>query len=152
MFCPNCGAKNSTEQNFCRACGLQLEDISNALLVQVPSAGSDKPAGRTAALGKVGNYGLASVVTIASATVVYLIITWFMLTGVTISGAFFLLLPCFIWVIAIAYIFYKRSLRNKHKLLPRSPLTPMVDEHTLPLSNGNFTPPTITEGTTRRLE
>lgn len=27
MYCPNCGAKNNKKQNFCRYCGLHLQDI-----------------------------------------------------------------------------------------------------------------------------
>lgn len=31
MFCPNCGNENSSEQRFCRLCGLRLEVISQAI-------------------------------------------------------------------------------------------------------------------------
>jgi hypothetical protein len=31
MYCPNCGKQNSSEQSFCRACGLRLQAISQAL-------------------------------------------------------------------------------------------------------------------------
>jgi hypothetical protein len=37
MFCPNCGAKTSVEQKFCRACGLQLEKIALSLSEQLPT-------------------------------------------------------------------------------------------------------------------
>lgn len=37
MFCPNCGAENKSEQNFCRFCGLKLDAISQAVAEQTPS-------------------------------------------------------------------------------------------------------------------
>ena len=37
MFCPNCGAKTSIEQKFCRACGLGLEKIVLSLNEQLPA-------------------------------------------------------------------------------------------------------------------
>jgi len=35
MFCPNCGARNSKKQNYCRFCGLGLRDVSKALISQL---------------------------------------------------------------------------------------------------------------------
>ena len=37
MFCPNCGTKTETNQNFCRACGLGLEKIVLSLSEQLPA-------------------------------------------------------------------------------------------------------------------
>jgi hypothetical protein len=37
MYCPNCGNKNSTEQRFCRSCGLGLEKIAQSLTEQLPT-------------------------------------------------------------------------------------------------------------------
>jgi zinc ribbon protein len=37
MYCPNCGNKTSTDQNFCRACGLGLEKIALSLTEQLPT-------------------------------------------------------------------------------------------------------------------
>jgi zinc-ribbon domain len=37
MYCPNCGNKSSTDQKFCRACGLRLEAIALSLTEQHPA-------------------------------------------------------------------------------------------------------------------
>lgn len=37
MFCPNCGSKNSIEQNYCRGCGLKLDAVVEAVSGQFPS-------------------------------------------------------------------------------------------------------------------
>jgi hypothetical protein len=36
MYCPNCGNKSSTEQKFCRSCGLDLEKVTRTLVEQLP--------------------------------------------------------------------------------------------------------------------
>ncbi len=37
MYCPNCGNKSSTDQKFCRACGLGLEKVTQTLVEQLPT-------------------------------------------------------------------------------------------------------------------
>ena len=37
MFCPNCGKENGTDQNYCRACGLKLDAISQVVAELLPS-------------------------------------------------------------------------------------------------------------------
>ena len=35
MYCPNCGAQNNKKQNYCRYCGLHLQDIEKSYLNQL---------------------------------------------------------------------------------------------------------------------
>jgi hypothetical protein len=42
MYCPNCGNKTSTDQKFCRTCGLGLEESATSLIRQRPTD-SDSP-------------------------------------------------------------------------------------------------------------
>ena len=35
MFCPNCGAKNNKKQNYCRFCGLSLQETAKSLMNQI---------------------------------------------------------------------------------------------------------------------
>ena len=35
MFCPNCGAGNNRKQNYCRFCGLNLQDAARSLMNQI---------------------------------------------------------------------------------------------------------------------
>lgn len=35
MFCPNCGASNNKKQNYCRFCGLNLQDTAKSLISQI---------------------------------------------------------------------------------------------------------------------
>src|SRR5262249_1811336 len=37
MFCPNCGAKNRSDQNYCRSCGLKLGEITRFVSEQFPT-------------------------------------------------------------------------------------------------------------------
>jgi hypothetical protein len=50
MFCPNCGANNGAEQNFCRGCGLKFD----AIVEQFPSKEYTELQRRTERLQRIG--------------------------------------------------------------------------------------------------
>lgn len=35
IFCPNCGANNNKKQNYCRFCGLNLQETAKSLMNQI---------------------------------------------------------------------------------------------------------------------
>lgn len=37
MYCPNCGTNNQASHNYCRSCGLKLDEISRNVAEQFPS-------------------------------------------------------------------------------------------------------------------
>lgn len=54
MYCPNCGAKTSIDQKFCRACGLGLEKIAVSLTEQLPSQPNENLLSQKERLEKIG--------------------------------------------------------------------------------------------------
>ncbi|MDT4966529.1 MAG: hypothetical protein QOJ64_1266 [Acidobacteriota bacterium] len=44
MYCPKCGKENDGEQRFCRACGLGLRSISDALASELSTPGTTEMA------------------------------------------------------------------------------------------------------------
>ena len=60
MFCPNCGAENRSEQNFCRSCGLKLDVISQAVAEQTPTKEYAELQKRKELFEKLGIFSLSS--------------------------------------------------------------------------------------------
>lgn len=54
MYCPNCGKQTSSEQKFCRACGLGLEKIAQSLGEQLPAQLDQTLRARQERLEKLG--------------------------------------------------------------------------------------------------
>ncbi|HRI03908.1 MAG TPA: zinc ribbon domain-containing protein [Pyrinomonadaceae bacterium] len=67
MYCPNCGTSNQAEQNYCRACGLKLDEISRNVAEQFPSAEYASIANRIRKFEVSGVFSLATAVIIAFA-------------------------------------------------------------------------------------
>jgi hypothetical protein len=118
MFCPNCSANNSTEQNFCRSCGLNLEDTAKSLLAQIPSAETAALMRREKMLEKFGNTvwsGFGTVTLIGIGALVYTIIASLVLSGK--NPLLGILLAAFIVFAALTliYVFFNEDLKEKRK-------------------------------------
>lgn len=45
MYCPNCSAEASTEQRFCRSCGMELQAVAELIRDQSPLVKPESPLG-----------------------------------------------------------------------------------------------------------
>src|SRR5687768_18148948 len=77
MFCPSCGAKNSTEQRFCRSCGMNLEPVAQSLLEQFPGGGDPDLIRRERRLERFGQFAFGGFGLVLVAAVIGLIYTIF---------------------------------------------------------------------------
>ncbi len=116
MFCPNCGANNSTEQKFCRACGLNLEKSAESLIEQMPSAQSANVMRHEKAIERFGNFalgGLGVVGIIGVATLSWILVTKILLTGTNIFAAILLISFIVFALLSLVFVILNESLKEK---------------------------------------
>jgi hypothetical protein len=162
MFCPSCGTQNPETGKFCRSCGIDLGNVSQALSGKMPVAAplvdrKGRPVSYERAIVKMFT-GLAFV-----AVAIALAVTgngrgwwfWFFIPAFTSLGAgvaqFFQLrrvekgLPAYSPHVAQTHI----------AGTPQSSLPPTQTAYVAPESRfktGDLVPPSVTDNTTRHLE
>lgn len=116
MFCPNCGANNTTEQSFCRSCGLNLEPTAESLLEQIPSAESANLLRHERNLQKFGDIamaGLGLVLLTGVGAIIYVIFNQLIWSGKNIfAGVLFIGFIIFA-VLTLAYVILKEDLKER---------------------------------------
>ncbi|HEX8399338.1 MAG TPA: zinc ribbon domain-containing protein [Pyrinomonadaceae bacterium] len=116
MFCPNCGTRNSSEQKFCRSCGLNLEKSIESLLEQLPTAESANLLKQTKLLEKYGNFafgGFATVLLLGISILVFTIFNKMVLSGENVIFGLLLLSFIIFAVLTLTYVFLNESLKEK---------------------------------------
>lgn len=153
MYCPNCGKENSTEQKFCRSCGLSLEKSVQSLAEQLPAAA---PADRIGDRRKLVENTLVAIGgTAGTAAMVFLV--WKAITGVILGRGevlFGFVLIAFLLAAAVALVlvFYREFYLKDPAPVRTSPPLPTPDAATRQLTDPYFEPvPTVTEPTTNLL-
>ena len=162
MFCPKCGIQNPETGKFCRSCGTDLGNVSDALTGNLsrPAALVDRkgrPVNLERAITKMFS-GLAFLaVTIALA-----------FSGMGRGWWFWMLIPAFMSLGAgvAQYIQLKNSEKGSRTVMPASDpniltsspnqaLPPIQTEYVSPESRyktGDLVPPSVTDTTTKHLE
>ena len=157
MFCPNCGAKTSSDQKFCRACGLGLEKIALSLNEQLPTRIDDDLLSQKQRFERFGMvllsvFGFGLLTLIVYGIVYKLIVTQGkFLTGLAVLG-FIIMAGCGL----LSTLFFakakeaeeaasKRRLETKDAAVSATPTKELLTE-------GQFEPvPSVTDRTTELL-
>ncbi len=116
MFCPNCGANNSTEQKFCRSCGLNLEKSAESLIEQIPNAQNANLLKQTQLIEKFGNVALGGfgIVLLAGlSTIIYFIFSRTILSGVNVLAGILLIAFLIFAILSLIFVFFNESLKEK---------------------------------------
>jgi uncharacterized membrane protein YvbJ len=154
MFCPNCGANNTTEQKFCRSCGLNLTDVSKTLLEQIPSAESARLLRHEKTIERFGNFALGGfgVVLLCGVTaLIYTLVEKFLVNGTNVYYAVFMIAFIIFALLSLVFVIFNETLKEKKaKINPalKNELTEKKDTAKL-LEEKIFEPArSVTENTT----
>lgn len=166
MFCPKCGTDNPETGKFCRSCGTDLGNVSEAL-----SGNLAKPVAQCDRRGRPITWES----TIRTFFMGLAFLTVAIVLGVTSAGRgwwFWMLIPAFIMIGGgvAKYVQLKKAEQQAQRSAfpmasqatlntprPNSGLPPMQAQFVAPVpesryKTGDLVPPSVTDGTTRHLE
>ena len=154
MFCPNCGSKNSTQQKFCRSCGLSLEKTVQSLVEQIPAKIDQSLKRRKEKLERFGVIALSGVGVVGGGALFYMIIFKMMLADGKILGGLALLTIIICGLLAVFFFNYANYLKEtavKNRLQPPEEM-PEYETPAKLLNDSYLEPiPSVTERTTELL-
>ena len=155
MFCPGCGSTNTTDQRFCRRCGLNLEPVAQSLLDQLPTGDRADLARREARIEKFGQFafiGFLNVVVVAALGLLYVILNRFVFSGNSPLVGILLMAFIVFAMLTLVYVFFREDLKEKRK---KAELGDMKGDFVRPaitarlIEEREFEPiPSVTEDTT----
>ena len=116
MFCPNCGSNNSTEQKFCRSCGLNLEKSAESLVEQMPNAQNPNLLKQTQQIEKFGNFALGGfgvVLLTAVGAIIYFIFSKMILSGANVLAGILIIAFLIFAVLSLIFVILNESAKEK---------------------------------------
>ena len=160
MFCPKCGGQNPEAGKFCRSCGTDLGNVSQALTGARPAARQmldrkGKPVSWERAITKIFT-GVAFIAVSCALAFSQMGRGWW----------FWMLIPAFTSLGAgvAQYVQLKKAEKGHLEYTPMGTAMPPAQNTALPpkqtefvspesrYKTGDLVPPSVTEGTTRHLE
>ena len=158
MFCPNCAKENTTEQKFCRACGLNLEKTADALLEQMPNyegVSNSQISRFFETIGKLGFGGLIGAGFVGFIFLLISVVNKFILSGQMdkiIFGVVIIILLISA-VFGLAYVIFQEWAKDQKKNATAIKQNEIESRNTAKLLEENlFEPiPSVTEVTTNLL-
>lgn len=157
MFCPNCGTNNTVGQSFCRSCGLNLEQISNSLVEQLPSAQKASLLKNERAIDRFGQFalgGLGVVGLIGISAGIWILVRRVLLTGASPLATALLIAFIIFALLSLVFVILNEGMKEKKaKVNPNLESEPTDKRDTTRLLEEKpFTPiPSVVEDTTNLL-
>lgn len=160
MFCPKCGTQNPETGKFCRSCGTDLGNVSDALSGKMPQPLIDRR-GRPLSLERS--------ITKFFMGIAFLVISIILaVTGAGRGWWYWMMIPAFMFIgSGIAQYIQLRSSQGSHRVIApdqnvlsgssqnAAVLPPAQTNFVSPESRfktGDLVPPSVTDGTTRHLD
>lgn len=156
MFCPNCGNQQTTDQKFCRVCGLNLELVSEVLSDESKLEKFDLVSFEERAENRKKRLGTIGVVLIISSLLVGCLIPILMGIGVADWTSMFFIMGGIAGLILFSGVIVTILSEMPPKISdPKEPTRNVLETENLKelSSADNFKPAkSVVENTTRKLE
>jgi hypothetical protein len=153
MYCPNCGANTSTEQKFCRSCGLGLEKIALSLTEQLPTRVDEPQLSQKERYERLGLVGLGVFgVGLLGAFLYGIVYQTMFVQGRFLLGLALLVLMIFMGFGLFAAIMFAKA-KEAEEIAGKRRIQQVETTQTKDLlTEGNFEPvPSVTDRTTELL-
>jgi len=152
MYCPDCGAANKVEQNFCRKCGFELKHVSAAMQARRPqSITRERRTSPIALLAKVSLLGIEGLALMGLGTVIVMAVHNMIVWG-SVGPSLFVALTATILLVVITSAVFLGLIAVNKKFAKKQRPNIESDIDTAELERELLQPASISENTTQRLE